>query len=261
MIGRMLAWVGRYVIALGSYVRDISALSYFCFREIFLTSGRRRRMMVPVFRQQLLVAGVDALPMIAIVALLLGSVMIISLHVVGADDFLGTVMVLVIIRELGPLVTTFVVVGRSGTALSSEIGEMQVGMQMRILQAMGIRVLGFVVLPRMLAMVVATVCLTVYFDVVAVMGGIVIAKFTLGIPLAVFLDTLDRSLALTDVAITVMKGALFGLAVAAISCHHGLSVQQNTAEVSQATIRTIVGAGTVCILLDLLFILSFGISI
>jgi len=262
MMGRLLAWVGRHVLAGGTYVRDITAISYFSFRELFITPASRRRAMLRVAAQQIVLTGVDALPMVAAVALLLGSVMIIqagvNLHTVGAEDLLGTMMVVVLIRELGPLLTAFVVIGRSGAAMCTELGDLQVGMQVKALHAMGIRILGFVVLPRMIAVVLAMMCLTIYFDLIAVMGGIAVATFTLGAPFAVFLDTLERSLGVTDVFITAMKGGLFGLAVAAICCHHGLSVRHAATEVPQATIRAILGSVTVCVLLDLLLIVIVG---
>ena len=264
MMGRFLAWVGRQVIAGGTYVSDITAISYCSFRELFVTPASRRRAMFRVMAQQVVFTGVDALPMIAIVALLLGSVMIIqaevSLHTVGAEDLLGTMIVVVLIRELGPLLTAFVVIGRSGAAVCTELGNLRVGMQIKALHVMGIRILGFVVLPRMMAFVLAMMGLTIYFDLIAVMGGIAVAKFTLGTPFAVFLDTLERSLGLTDVLITALKGGLFGLAVAAICCHHGLSVQHAETEVPQATIRAILGSVTICVLLDLLLIVIVGVS-
>ena len=264
MMARLLAWVGRQVIAGGTYVRDIVTLSYFSFRELLNTPASRRRAMFRVMSQQLVFTGVDALPMVATVALLLGSVMIIqagvNLHTVGAEDLLGTMMVVVLIRELGPLLTAFVVIGRSGAAICTELGDLRVGMQTKALHAMGIRILGFVVLPRMLAVVLAMICLTINFDLIAVMGGIAVAKFTLGAPFSVFLDTLEQSLGLTDVLVTALKGGLFGLAVAAICCHHGLSVQHAATEVPQATIRAILGSVTVCVLLDLLLLVIVGVS-
>ena len=263
MMGQFLAWVGRPVIAGGTYVRDITAITYFSFRELLITRASRRRMMFRVMAQQVIFTGVDALPMITAVALLLGSVMIIqagvNLHTVGAEDLLGKMMVMVLIRELGPLLAAFVVIGRSGAAMCTELGDLRVGMQIKALHAMGIRILGFVVLPRMIAVVLAMMCLTIYFDLIAVMGGIAVAKFTLGVPFAVFLDTLERSLGFTDVLITAMKGGLFGLVVAAICCHHGLSVQHAATEVPQATIRAILGSVTVCVLLDLLLIGIVGV--
>lgn len=258
-MGSFLAWVGLQVIAGGTYVRDITAIAYFSLRELFITPASRWRAMFRVMAQQVIVTGVGALPMLTTVALLLGSVMIIqagvNFHAVGAENLLGTMMVMVLIRELGPLLTAFVVIGRSGAAMCTELGDLRVGMQIKALHAMGIRIFGFVVLPRMIAVVLAMMCLTIYFDLIAVMGGIVVAKFTLGAPFAVFLDSFERSFALTDVLITAVKGGLFGLIVAAICCHHGLSVQYAATEVPQATIRAILSSVTVCVLLDLLLLI------
>ena len=264
MLGRVFARVGRQVIAAGTYIRDITVLPYFSFRELFIAPPSRRGATLRLAAQQLVFVGIDALLMIATVALMLGSVMVIqagvNLHIVGAEDLLGTMLVVVLIRELGPLLTAFVVVGRSGAAMCMELGHFRVGMQIKALHAMGIRILGFVVLPRMIGVLLAMICLTIYFDLIAVMGGIVVAKFTLGVPFAVFLDTLERSLGMTDVLVTVIKGGVFGLAIAAICCHHGLSVKHEATEVPLATIRAILGSVTVCVLLDILLIAVVGVS-
>lgn len=213
--------------------------------------------MLRVMSQQLVFTSVDALLTIALVALLLGIVLV--LPAVAAEGLFGTVMGVALVRELGPLLTAFVVIGRSGAAMCVELGDLKVGMQIKALEAMGIRVFGFVVLTRMIAVVLAMMWLTMYFDLIAVTGGIAAATLTLGESFAVFLDTLERSIGVNDVLITAMKGGLFGLVIATICCHYGLSVQHAAHEIPQATIRAILGSVTVCVLLDVLFIVVVGI--
>tara|TARA_B100001971_G_scaffold215036_1_gene256645 strand:- start:1860 stop:2645 length:786 start_codon:yes stop_codon:yes gene_type:complete len=253
-MNQLFAWVGRQMIAGGIYVRDIATIPYFSFRELLVTPASQRRVVLRVMSQQIIFAGVGALPMITIVALLLGSVMLIHVHTIGSKNPLGTMMAMVLIRELGPLLTAFVVIGRSGVAICTELGNLRVGNQIKALHTMGIRVLGFVVLPRMLAVVVAMICLTIYFDLIAVMGGFTVAKFVLGESIFVFLYILEQSVSLTDVLITVIKGGIFGFAVAAICCHHGLLVKHSAPEVPQATTQAILSSVIVCVLLDLLLI-------
>ena len=216
--------------------------------------------MIRVTAQQIVAIGVGALPMVLIVACVLGGSLIlvidvgVNLHAEGAGDFLGTVIVVILIRELGPLLTAFVIVARSGSAMCTEVGNLQVGLQIMALRAMGIRILNFIVLPRMLAFVLSMVCLTVYFNLVAVMSGIAVATLACGIPYAALLDGLEHSLGLTDMLIMMVKGGVFGLAISAICCHHGLSVQGAAPHVSLAAVRATETSVMVCVLLDVLMV-------
>ena len=216
--------------------------------------------MIRVTAQQIVAIGVGALPMVLIVACVLGGSLIlvidggVNLRAEGAGDFLGTVIVVILIRELGPLLTAFVIVARSGSAMCTEIGNLQVGWQIMALRAMGIRILNFIVLPRMLAFVLSMVCLTVYFNLVAVMSGMTVAALACGIPYAALLDVLERSIGLTDMLIMTVKGGVFGLAISAICCHHGLSVQGAAPQVSLAAVRATETSVVVCVLLDVLMV-------
>jgi phospholipid/cholesterol/gamma-HCH transport system permease protein len=160
--------------------------------------------------------------------------------------------VVVVIRELGPLLTAFIVVGRSGTAITTELGNMRVAREVVALELMGIRVTRFIVMPRMVGMVLAMICLTLYFDVVSVLGGFFVAKIVLTVPFDAFAQGITRSLSLADVIVTISKGAVFGTTVAAICSHHGLSVRASYTEVPQQTTRAMINSLTMCLALDVL---------
>lgn len=256
MIGRAFAWTGRRTIAGVSYIRDISALIYFSFRELFRMSVRRRGAVFQVITRQILFTGLDALPVISAIALMLGLIIIVQagtiLPKVGAGDLLGTIIVVVLVRELGPILTAFVVIGRSGSAISTELGNMRVNLEVAALQAMGIRIMSFTIMPRLVGAILATICLTIYFDLVAIAGGFVVATFTLATPVGIFLESFEKSLSVWDVLVTILKGGLFGLAIAAICCHHGLSVQRSATEVPQQTSRAMLNSVIVMLLLDII---------
>jgi phospholipid/cholesterol/gamma-HCH transport system permease protein len=254
--GGGLVWLGQKAIDGYEYLTDLAALVFLSVRELVLPSRQGRGEALRVITRQVLFTGVDALPIVSAIALMLGFIIITQagtqLPKVGAGNLVGTIIVVVVIRELGPLVTAVIVVGRSGTAITTELGYMRVGQEVTALELMGIRVMRFLVMPRLVGMVLAMICLTVYFDVLAVLGGFVMAKVKLTVPFTVYAEAVTHALTLTDLAVTLAKGALFGTAVAAICCHHGLSVRASYTEVPQQTTKAMINSVTLCLILDIL---------
>lgn len=252
----MIAWTGRKTVEGVAYAADILFLGYLAFKELLFPARRGRGEASRIIVRQILFTGVDALPVVGALALMLGLIVIIqaglALPQVGAGEFLAHIVVAALVRELGPLLTAFIVVWRSGTAMCTELGNMRVGQEIDAIEAMGISVVRFLVMPRMVGTIVALTCLTVYFDLVAIIGGFLVAKVTLTIPFLVYLEDIGRALSITDVLITVVKSALFGLVIAVICCHHGLSVTGAVTEVPQQNARAMLNTVAACLVLDIL---------
>ncbi|HET8579505.1 MAG TPA: ABC transporter permease [Nitrospiraceae bacterium] len=252
----MIEWVGQRVLDAFNYMWALWGLAVQALLDLLRPSVQGRREAFRVITRQILFTGVDALPVTSAIALMLGIIIITQagtqLPQLGAGGLVGSIIVIAVIRELGPLVTAFIVVGRSGTAIATELGNMSVGREVAALQLMGIPVGRFIVMPRMVGMVVAMICLTLYFDVVAVLGGFLIAKVKLTIPFDAFAEGIIRALSLPDVALTALKPVLFGSAISAICCHHGLSVKSSYTEVPQQTTKAMINSVTLCLILDLL---------
>lgn len=257
----MIAWAGRKTVEGVAYAADVLYLSYLAFKELLSPTRRGQGEAFRVITRQILFTGVDALPVVGAIALILGLLIIIqagtTLPRVGAGAFLAKIIVLTVVRELGPLITAFIVVWRSGTAMCTELGNMRVGQEIAALEAMGINLPRFIVMPRLVGAIVAMICLTVYFDLVAVLGGFLVAKVKLTIPVAVYLAEIQKSLSIADALITVIKGGLFGLTIAVICCHHGLSVVSATTEVPQQATRAMLNTVTACLLLDIIVTVGF----
>lgn len=255
-IGLGIGWLGRRTLAAYAYVADLATLVILSVRELAKPGRQGRGEAFRVITRQILFTGVDALPVVSAIALMIGLIIITQagtqLPKVGAGGQIGTIIVVVVIRELGPLLTAFIVVGRSGTAITTELGNMKVGQEVTALELMGISVARFIVMPRVVGMILSMICLTLYFDAVAVLGGFVVAKIKLTVPFSQFAHAITQSLSLTDVIVTATKGLVFGTAVAAICSHHGLSVRSSYTEVPQQTTRAMINSVTVCLVLDIL---------
>jgi len=252
----MIGWVGQKVLDAFYYVWALWGLVSQALLDLIRPGERGRREAFRVITRQILFTGLDALPVTSVIALMLGIIIITQagtqLPQLGAGGLVGSIIVIAVIRELGPLVTAIIVVGRSGTAIATELGNMSVGREVVALQLMGIPAGRFIVMPRMVGMIVAMICLTLYFDVVAVLGGFLVAKATLTIPFDAFLEGVTRALSLSDITLTAFTPIFFGIAVAAVGCHHGLSVRSSYTEVPQQTTKAMINSLTLCLALDLL---------
>jgi phospholipid/cholesterol/gamma-HCH transport system permease protein len=202
-----------------------------------------RRVVRRVLLAQILFTGFQAVALVGAIGALLGATIVIQteLMVPAADSSLiGKVLVAVVLRELAPLLTAIVVAGRSGTAIATELGNMQVNREILALTALGIDPARFIVLPRLVSAAVSVVVLMVYFTAIALLS-------TAGLGMAVssagtesLLACIRAALTPYDLALFFGKGAGLGLLVGWLSCHYGLGVQSSPTEVPQMASRAVV---------------------
>ena len=194
--------------------------------------------------------GVRQLPIIALLGAVLGLLVVgqavALLRQVGAQHFVGTIMVTVVMRELGPLLTAFVLAARAGTATVVE------------LSLTGERKVRDLVAPRLKAFMVATVCLTIYLIFIALATGYLVA-FLRGVPLrlAAYCEELADAMHWMDFVLVGVKAALFGAAVAVASCFHGFEQRRQLEELPQATTRAVVEGLACCLALDAIFLAGY----
>jgi phospholipid/cholesterol/gamma-HCH transport system permease protein len=197
------------------------------------------------FARQMLYTGVEALWLVSIIAFVCGSTIIMqattTMPKFGVSEYFGNILVIMVVRELGPFFTSIVVIGRSGAALGAYIGTMRVNKEVAALRVMGIDPVYFLTLPALSGMVGAMICLNVYFDLIAIIGGLTAARLTVDIPLGIFFSKVLVALSTTDIAISTVKSIFFGVIVAVVSCHYGFRVA-NIRGVPQAAIKAVVGS-------------------
>ena len=189
----------------------------------------------------------------AILAFLVISQSIRQLGRFGAIDNLGTIMVVAVIRELGPLLTALIVVSRSGTAIAAEMATNRVMGEVTALEAMGIDPYIYLVLPRMLGAIVSVATLMVVFDAVALTSGFVAAA-TSGMSLNRYTSIVLKTLSAGDVWLTLAKGIFFGAAVALFCSYHGLAVKAGPTEIPQAVTRGVVATIVAIFIMSALFV-------
>lgn len=198
--------------------------------------------------------GVKAMPVAALVGFLIGVVLsylsALQLKAFGADVFIVNILGLGIIRELGPVLVSILVAGRSGSAMTAQLGVMRVTEEIDALSAMGISRTLRLVLPKVIALTLAMPLLVLWTSGMALFGGMVAAWIQLDLSFTFFIDTLPKAVPIANLYIGFFKGALFGLLIALIACHFGLRVKPNTESLAANTTASVVTAITMVILAD-----------
>lgn len=260
-MGSVLAATGRAALGFGRYLLDLYTLLHATGRALLRSGAMLSPPVIRACLHQILFSGADALPVLMAIALLAGATITVEaltqLPRVGAGDLLGAVLAVIVVRELGPICAALVVVGRSGSAIASELAAMQVGRQVEGLEAQGIDPAAFLVWPRLAGVATALAGLTLTFDVTALLGGYLVARLKLVLPLRYFLQQVGQTLTMTDLALTALKVVLFSLCIAALACHEGLAVRGSATEIPQATTRAVIHAFVACFTFNGLMALIF----
>jgi phospholipid/cholesterol/gamma-HCH transport system permease protein len=205
--------------------------------------------------------GAMALPITALVGFLIGVVLayLISqqLRKFGADAFIVNILGISLIRELGPVLAAILIAGRSGSAITAQIGVMRVTEELDAMRVMGIAQGFRLVMPRALALAVVMPLISVWTTVAALLGGMLAADISMGITPSFFIEQLPAAVNVANLTLATAKSVVFGLLIALVGCHYGLRVEPNTESLGQGTTASVVTSITVVILVDALFAVLF----
>ncbi len=206
-------------------------------------------------------AGVRALGITALVSFLIGVSLsylsALQLQKFGAEIYVIDLLGLSIIRELGPVLSAILIAGRSGSAMTAEIGIMRVTQELDALSAMGISHSLRLVLPKVIALGIAMPLLVVWSDILALAGGMISAKFALDISFQQFMMKLPEAVPMVNFYIGLGKGVAFGLIIAMIACHFGFHIKPNTESLGNETTNSVVTSITAVIIIDTMFAILF----
>ena len=206
--------------------------------------------------------GVQALGITALVGFLIGVVLSYlsaeQLRLVGADVFIVNILGIGIVRELGPVICSILVAGRSGSAITAQLGVMRVTEELDALSVMGISNTLRLILPKMAALAVALPLLVLWTSGVALLGGAVSAKAGLGMSVFQFFTALPAAVPEVNLWLGVGKGLVFGVLIALIACHFGLRIQPNTESLAAGTTRSVVTSITAVIVADAILAVIFS---
>lgn len=206
--------------------------------------------------------GAQALGITALVGFLIGVVISYlsaqQLALFGAGQFIVKLLGVSIVRELGPVLAAILVAGRSGSAITAQIGVMRVTQELDAMQVMGISHGQRLILPRVIALAIVMPLLVLWTGVMALIGGMLAAHYELGLQVTWFVQQLPTAVGVTNYWIGMIKGVTFGAWIALAACHFGLKIEPNTESLGKGTTASVVTAITGVILIDAVYAVIFS---
>lgn len=253
--------LGAWVLHMQSHVVDALRL----VGQLLLDSWRLvrapRRGPWRDFSGHLYRIGATALPITALVGFLIGVVLAYlmsrQLRQFGADVFIVNILGVSLVRELGPVLAAILLAGRSGSAITAQIGVMRVTEELDAMKVMGIARGYRLVMPRAMAMALAMPLVAVWTTLAALLGGMIAADLSMGLTPAYFVTALSKAVKVSNLWLAMGKSTVFGVMIALIACHYGLRIKPNTQSLGEGTTASVVTSITMVILIDALFAVVF----
>jgi phospholipid/cholesterol/gamma-HCH transport system permease protein len=205
--------------------------------------------------------GVRALPILSLITFFIGLILALQaayeLRKFGAISAVATAVAVTMSRELGPLITAIVVIGRSGSAFAAELGTMKVSEEIDALETMAINPIRFLVAPKFLAMMIMLPCLTIWANVMGILGGSLFGIAQADFTLVRYIRASIDSLLLRDITTGLIKSVMFGITITAVGCLEGLQTAGGAEQVGRSTTRAVVMSIFLVVLVDLVFTTLF----
>ena len=255
MTARAMRRLGAEVQARLADVGRQSLLAGKAAERAFIGPWRGERLRVRDSLAEIRRAGEESLPLVALISVLVGMILVMQsayqLQQMGAERLVAQLVAVSVTRELAPLLTAILVAGRVGSAITAELGTMKVSQEIDALTVMGIDPIGALVVPRLVGLVVAVPCLTLFADVVGILGGCGVATLLLGQNAGGYLVDSLNALKLEDLWGSVLKALAFGGIIGLVGCHQGLETRGGSGEVGRSTTTAVVRSIVLIIVADL----------
>ncbi len=246
--------------------RRIISFMYFCGGLANLTAQTVYQTLKPPYKyghiiEQSNKAGYESFPIVAVVALFIGFIFALQsayfMQRMGSEMYIASLVALAIVRELGPVITALVVAGRVGASHTAELGSMQVTEQIDALETLASNPVKYLVVPRFVALSLMLPILTLYADIIGILGGYFICVLKLGITSSMYMHITFNALFYKDLFTGLFKSFVFGMVIALVSCYEGFNVEGGAEGVGKATMRSVVITFLMIIAADCLFTALF----
>jgi phospholipid/cholesterol/gamma-HCH transport system permease protein len=253
--------IGEATINGLAYLGGLARLLGDSARTVFIQPFRGRGVSYIRSVHQAMAVGVEAIPIVSLISFFVGTIMALQaayeLRKFGALTQVADAVAVVMTRELGPLMTAVVVIGRSGSAFAAEIGTMKVNEEIDALETMALEPVEFLVAPKFLAMILMMPCLTTWADFMGILGGGAFGVSNAGFTWATYLKRSLDALVRRDLMTGLVKSVMFGLVITAVGCLEGLSTGLGSEEVGRSTTSAVVKSIFLVVVVDLIFTAIF----
>lgn len=251
--------IGRTTIKSVNHILDLFTLTYRIIKLIFKRPEAGSALVRRVTLDQIYYTCVQALPIIIPIALIVGSTLIIQFTKISAQYDLGKTAVLILVRELGPIITAFLVILRSATAVTIEVGYMTVLHEIEALEMAGLDPMWIVCLPRLVGITSAVFCLFIVFDLVSIVGGYGLVWLTTHIPMGDFLGQIGKAIKAADISAGIIKALCFGIIITVTSLNHGIKIEKSVTVIPVATSRAAIESIIFCLISNIIISAMFYI--
>ncbi|MGA2974892.1 MAG: ABC transporter permease [Spirochaetia bacterium] len=222
---------------------------------------RRKQVAFRVLVLQILFTGVESLSIVSLIALSIGAVIIVEggtiLPRFGQTSLMYSILIIVITRELGPILTAFIIIARSGTAIATELGNMVVSHEIEAYISVGINPISYLVVPRVLGVTISVMVLTVYFNIFGLVGSFLVSQLIHPVPALEYFRALLRTMQLRDILSTVVKSFVFGVIISVVATYQGFKVSASVTEIPRAAIKAVGQGFVLCFLADALITMIY----
>lgn len=253
--------IGEAAIEGLAYVGGLARLTGGAARAVFIEPFRGRSLRLNSAVHQAMSVGVEALPIVSLISFFVGTILALQgayqLRKLGAMQLVADAVAIVVTRELGPLMTAIMVIGRSGSAFAAEIGTMKVNEEIDALETMALQPVHFLVAPKFLAMILMMPCLTTWADFMGILGGGFFGVTDGGFTWASYFRATMNALVLRDIVTGLIKSLMFGLVITAVGCQEGFATGLGSEEVGRTTTSAVVKSIFLVVVVDLVFTAIF----
>jgi phospholipid/cholesterol/gamma-HCH transport system permease protein len=223
--------------------------------------ARQRHVSLKGIVLQILFTGYEAFGIVALVSLAIGAIIIVQgislLPRFGQGELVYQILIIVIVRELGPILTAFIINARSGTAIATELGSMVISHEVEAYVAVGVDPISYLVVPRFLGVTISVVVLTIYFSIFGLFGSYIVTQLVEPIPLGDYTQNLLSTLQLVDILSTFIKSLVFGIIISVVSTFEGFAVDRSSTEIPQRVIRAVSRGFVLCFVANAIITLIY----
>ncbi|MCG8607118.1 ABC transporter permease [bacterium] len=261
VVTRFLGGIGRSTFHLLGHIHRLTRLTTQALHWTFLAPLRGQKFSWQSTFEQMVRIGYESIPIVALISFFVGLIIAMQsayqLQQFGATIYVANLVAVSITRELAPLLTAIIVTGRSGSAITAEIGTMKVSEEIDALRTMGFNPIKFLVVPRTLAMIIMVPCLTIIGDFIGIFGGYLIAMASLDITSLRYINQTVSALVFRDLFSGLIKSLFFALIIVKIGCYEGFNVSGGAEGVGKSTTKSVVKSIFLIIAADVFFTALF----
>ena len=253
--------VGRWTLDQLAIGARVSVLMVETFAWMIVAPLRGKGLRLKAAVESFVEFGVRSLPIVGMICFLVGVIIALqssyTLEKWGANRFIATLVAVSALREMAPLMTAILITGRSGSAITAEIGTMKVGEEIDALEVMGLSPIKYLVVPKFMAMVLAVPCVTVVAMFIMIFGGFFASVVVVGVDPSIYIDMTTDSLVEKDLVTGLVKSLFFGVAICWVGVYRGFQVEGGAEGVGRQTTSSVVTSIFLIIIVDLIFTVLF----